>query len=390
MTFEEFEEIVLKERKSFATQEDWDSENAPLRKLSADAHKKPSFCLEKCPSSPSHLGDLCGPSIFADSCQVQAVVDANVQHVCISSCHLLQVIQSAQPQPDLCCDGSPGSPDFTGRSPFEMAYDDVLLSKIPVSDPSFEVAVCDRLRIIVSCAMASALPGMICLQMNADLAFETNAIVEKGRSIVQSLRREGVDTKRVLLEVPGTWESIQACAILSKEGIKCCVNSIFCLVQLQECIRADAAIVNIPVGKITDWHRRQPALSSTSPAVEGVSMGGVVFQSLLQELRNANCETKIMASSIHNVEDMLSIHGSDFAQVDVTLIEEFIWTSQIRNESSGIVFNHTAPQQHSCPTTATVFRHRLNSDAMASDSLNESLRVAEHDLAMQRHLVRWR
>merc|ERR1712137_114213 len=138
---------------------------------------------------------------------------------------------------------------------------------------------------------------MGCLEMASDLAFDTDALVEKVRNMLSSFMEEGVDTDRLLVEVPGTWESIQACGILEKEGIRCCVDYVFCFAQVRACIDAAVSIMNVSVEQVNRWYWLSTNVFSSEPAVS-------LLQSFSKELQNSRCKTKLMASDLSNVEEV--------------------------------------------------------------------------------------
>ena len=50
------------------------------------------------------------------------------------------------------------------------------------------------------------------------LSFDTPAMVAKGKKFIRLYKEKGVDSSRVLIKLPCTWEGIRAGEILEKEG----------------------------------------------------------------------------------------------------------------------------------------------------------------------------
>lgn len=74
-------------------------------------------------------------------------------------------------------------------------------------------------------------PGYVSTEVDARLSFDTEATIEKARSIVALYKEVGVDKSRILIKVAATWEGIKAAEVLEKEGITCNLTLIFSLAQ---------------------------------------------------------------------------------------------------------------------------------------------------------------
>lgn len=71
------------------------------------------------------------------------------------------------------------------------------------------------------------MPGYVSTEVDAKLSFETQATVEKAKSLIQMYKEYGVDKSRILIKIAATWEGIKAAEILKKSGIKCNLTLIF-------------------------------------------------------------------------------------------------------------------------------------------------------------------
>lgn len=67
--------------------------------------------------------------------------------------------------------------------------------------------------------------------MDARLSFDTEATLEKARSLIAMYKEVGIDKSRILIKIAATWEGIKAAEVLEKEGITCNLTLIFSLAQ---------------------------------------------------------------------------------------------------------------------------------------------------------------
>lgn len=78
----------------------------------------------------------------------------------------------------------------------------------------------------------------------------------------------GVDPSRVYIKIASTWEGIQACAILQKQGIACNMTLLFNLAQAVAAADAGAALISPFVGRIRDWHMKKEGREFAAHEVE--------------------------------------------------------------------------------------------------------------------------
>lgn len=70
-----------------------------------------------------------------------------------------------------------------------------------------------------------------CLQVDANLSYDKDAMLEKARRIIKLYKEKGIDKSRVYIKLASTWEGIEACKVLQKEGIDCNMTLMFSFAQ---------------------------------------------------------------------------------------------------------------------------------------------------------------
>ena len=128
-----------------------------------------------------------------------------------------------------------------------------------------------------------------------------DALGEKSETIVHEAHRLmslGISSDSIVLRIPVSMEGIKACRILSREGIKVNIQSVFTLQQAYVAMQAGAAYLSIPSGKLQDHGYDSSALLEQSIACA----------------KKYNYLTKIMITEVRSAEHVrnainLSVHA---------------------------------------------------------------------------------
>jgi transaldolase len=112
--------------------------------------------------------------------------------------------------------------------------------------------ITDRLLILFGTEILKIVPGRVSTETDARLAFDTEALVKKGRDLIALYKEHGTPRERVLIKIASTWEGIRAAEILQKEGIRCNLTLLFSLVQGVACAEAGVQLISPFVGRIYD------------------------------------------------------------------------------------------------------------------------------------------
>ena len=116
--------------------------------------------------------------------------------------------------------------------------------------------VMDDLLILFGSEILKIVPGRVSTETDANLSFDTDALIAKGRRFIGLYQKQGIPRERILIKIASTWEGIRACEVLQKEGINCNLTLLFSLAQAVACAEAGAKLISPFVGRILDWHKK--------------------------------------------------------------------------------------------------------------------------------------
>src|SRR5277367_6184756 len=116
--------------------------------------------------------------------------------------------------------------------------------------------VLDDLMILFGLEILKIVPGRVSTETDANLSFDTDALVTKGRRFIELYKANGIPRERILIKIASTWEGIRAAEILQREGINCNLTLLFSLAQAVACAEAKVKLISPFVGRILDWHKK--------------------------------------------------------------------------------------------------------------------------------------
>ena len=242
-------------------------------------------------------------------------------------------------------------------------------------------AVTDRLAVNFGAELTKIVPGRVSTEVDADLSFDTPAMIDKARALIADYASRGVGRERILIKLASTWEGAQAAAVLQRERIDCNLTLMFSLAQAVACAEAKAFLVSPFVGRILDWHVKAgggPYTPDTDPGVMSV-------HTIYAYYKSYGIGTVVMGASFRNVGEIAALAGCDRLTISPELLAEL-------DKEEGELVRRLDPK---APGTAPErieldekrFRWMLNSDAMATEKLSEGIRNFAHDLDTLRDLV---
>jgi transaldolase len=102
----------------------------------------------------------------------------------------------------------------------------------------------DRLIVDMGAEILNVVTGRVSTEVDAHLSYDTEATVAKARRIIELYKDKGICPERVYIKIASTWEGIQACAQLEREGINCNMTLLFSFAQV--CCCAEHCISRLP------------------------------------------------------------------------------------------------------------------------------------------------
>ncbi len=234
--------------------------------------------------------------------------------------------------------------------------------------------IMDHLLVAFGCEILKIVPGRVSTETDADLSFNTQALIAKAHRFIELYQANGIGRERVLIKIATTWEGIRAAEVLQKEGINCNMTLLFSLPQAVACAEARARLISPFVGRILDWYKKS-AGKDFAPAEDP---GVLSVKEIFAYYKKFGHETEVMGASFRNKGEILELAGCDLLTISPQLLGE--------------LKNSTEPVERKLnPATARdskieklqldekKFRWLLNENAMATEKLAEGIRIFNAD-----------
>jgi len=221
-------------------------------------------------------------------------------------------------------------------------------------------------------------PGRVSTEVDARLSFDTKATIAKARHLIQLYESDGINRKRVLIKLAGTWEGITAAKELEAEGIHCNMTLLFSLVQAAACGAANAKLISPFVGRITDWYKAKLAGNWSDVNNGGANDPGVTsVKRIFHYYKHFGIKTEIMGASFRNTSQILELTGCDLLTISPELLTELQANNSmvIKKLEANNATKALAEEKISrLKLDESSFRLQLNNDAMATEKLAEGIR----------------
>ena len=225
----------------------------------------------------------------------------------------------------------------------------------------------DKLAVLIGAEITKVVPGRISTEVDARLSFNLDAMVAKGRKLIQLYADSGIGKDRVLIKLASTWEGIKAGEILEKEGIQCNLTLLFGFGQARACAEAGVFLISPFVGRILDWYKAKTGETYTQETDPGV----VSVRAIYAYYKEYGYKTVVMGASFRNTGELIALAGCDRLTVSPNLLQDLAATEgtlvQVLKDTGA---TKTAPAK----MTEAEFRFELNQDAMAIEKLSEGIR----------------
>ncbi|GAA4088078.1 transaldolase [Zhongshania borealis] len=242
-----------------------------------------------------------------------------------------------------------------------------------------------QLAVEIGAEITKLVPGKVSTEVDAHLSFNTKAMIDEGRRIVQLYQAKGIDKDRLLIKIASTWEGIQAAKVLEQEGIECNLTLLFSLIQAAACADAGATLISPFVGRILDWHvahGAKPTDADDDPGVQSVS-------AIYSYYKQHDYKTIVMGASFRNCGEIEALAGCDRLTISPALLSEL-------KDDAGTLQRRLSPEMNFAPQAKLVineinFRWLMNEDAMATEKLAEGIRAfAADQVKLETLLKEWR
>ena len=242
--------------------------------------------------------------------------------------------------------------------------------------------ICDRLAVSFGIELTKIVPGRVSTEVDADLSFDKDALLNKARAIIADYESRGVKRDRVLIKLASTWEGIQAAKVLQDEGIDCNLTLLFSMAQASACADAGAFLISPFVGRIMDFYAKRDGKTYTGETDPGVKS----VREIYAYYKTHGIKTVVMGASFRNLDEIEALAGCDRLTIAPQWLEKL-------DADQGPLTRKLDPKTVGRDVPARMhldekaFRLMLNDDAMATDKLAEGIRLFTKDLRTLQELV---
>ena len=234
--------------------------------------------------------------------------------------------------------------------------------------------VLDDLLILFGCEILKIVPGRVSTETDANLSFDTEALVAKGRHFIALYEKQGVARERILIKIASTWEGIRAAEVLQRDGINCNLTLLFSLAQAVACAEAKAKLISPFVGRIMDWYKAREKKDFASAEDPGV----LSVKEIYSYYKKFGHNTEVMGASFRNVGEIQELAGCDLLTISPNLLAELQKnTAPLARKLSPEIARESKIEK--LPLDEKKFRWLFNENAMATEKTSEGIRLFNAD-----------
>lgn len=246
--------------------------------------------------------------------------------------------------------------------------------KSGLSGKALLARVLDDLLIAFGVEILKIVPGRVSTETDANLSFDADALVAKGRQFIKLYDQAGIPRERILVKIASTWEGIRACEVLQKEGINCNLTLLFSLAQAVACAEAKAKLISPFVGRILDWYKKSTGKDYTAAEDPGV----VSVKEIYAYYKKFGHDTEVMGASFRNVGEIQELAGCDLLTISPQLLGELQKnTAPLVRKLSPEIAKESKIEK--LEVTEKKFRWLLNENQMATEKTSEGVRLFNAD-----------
>jgi transaldolase len=232
----------------------------------------------------------------------------------------------------------------------------------------------DLLLVLFGIEILKIVPGRVSTETDANLSFDTQALVAKAHRYIELYKQNGVPRERVLIKIASTWEGIKAAELLQREGINCNLTLLFSLAQAVACADAKVKLISPFVGRIMDWYKAKEK-KDFAPAEDP---GVLSVKEIYAYYKKFGHQTEVMGASFRNVGEILELAGCDLLTISPPLLGELQKsTAPVERKLDPVHAKANSIEKISLDEKK--FRWLFNENAMATEKTAEGIRLFNAD-----------
>jgi len=254
--------------------------------------------------------------------------------------------------------------------------------KSPVTGKAQLVQIMDELLVLFGTEILKVVPGRVSTETDADLSFDTGALIDKAHRFLALYEERGISRERILIKIASTWEGVRAAEVLQKEGTNCNMTLLFSMAQAVACAEAGARLISPFVGRILDWNKAKAGKDfapADDPGVKSV-------REIYAYYKKFGYKTEVMGASFRNTGEVLELAGCDLLTISPHLLAEL-------KNSTAPVTRKLSPAMAADSKLEKLaldekkFRWMMNEDAMATEKTAEGIRLFNADALKLQDLI---
>jgi transaldolase len=232
----------------------------------------------------------------------------------------------------------------------------------------------DALLVAFGIEILKIVPGRVSTETDADLSFDTDALIKKAHRFIDLYKAAGIARERILIKIATTWEGIRAAEVLQKEGINCNMTLLFSLPQAVACAEAEAKLISPFVGRILDWYKKSTGKDYAAAEDPGV----VSVKEIYSYYKKFGHDTEVMGASFRNKGEILELAGCDLLTISPNLLGELMSSNEpVERKLDPAIAKQSKIER--LPLDEKKFRWLFNENAMATEKLSEGIRQFNAD-----------
>ncbi|KAG5391969.1 hypothetical protein IGI04_021932 [Brassica rapa subsp. trilocularis] len=170
--------------------------------------------------------------------------------------------------------------------------------------------------------LVKLVPGRVSTEVDARLAYDTNAIIRKVHDLLRLYNEIDVPHDRLLFKIPATWQGIEAAKLLESEGIQTHLTFVYSFAQAAAAAQAGASVIQIFVGRLRDWARNHSGDAEIETAVKsGEDPGLALVRRSYNYIHKYGYKSKLMAAAVRNKQDLFSLLGVDYVIAPLKVLQ---------------------------------------------------------------------
>lgn len=190
--------------------------------------------------------------------------------------------------------------------------------------------------------------GRVSIEADPRLAHDAAGLKKNADVIWGMCAENGIPKDRVLIQMPATWEAIEAAEGMELEGLQTHLVDVYSYGQAVAAIDHGVSVLQLNVGRINDWYDRNPgAIRDPTGPREAAAMAKAGFavlenpglplvKKIYNYIHHAGKRTRLISSGMRTKKEVLSLAGCDFLVVGEQILTSLATTCTREGYNDGL------------------------------------------------------